>query len=94
MPEPESQILMYQPEEGRTRIAVRLEGESVWLSQRQLGDLFQVSVPTSNEHLQNLHKESELVPETTIREFRIVQTAGRREVTRIESKKKGGPKCP
>lgn len=85
MPKPDSQILIYQPEGGRTRIDVRLEDETVWLSQRQLADLFQVSVPTINEHLQNLYKEHELEPEATIRDFRIVQTEGRREVTRSVS---------
>ena len=94
MPEPESRILIYQPEGGRTRIDVRLEDETVWLSQRQLADLFQVSVPTINEHLQNLYQERELEPEATIRDFRIVQTEGRREVMRIDNNQKGGSQCP
>jgi hypothetical protein len=82
MTEPASQILIYQPEDGKTRIDVRLEDETVWLSQRLMAELFQVSVPTINEHVQNVFKERELEPEATIRNFRIVQTEGRREVTR------------
>lgn len=79
---PESQILIFQPEDGKTRIDVRLDGETVWLNQKQMADLFQVSVPTINEHIQNIYKEREAEPEATIREFRIVQLEGRREVTR------------
>ncbi|MBI1320234.1 MAG: hydroxyacid dehydrogenase [Candidatus Hydrogenedens sp.] len=79
---PDSEILIYQPEDGRTRIDVRLEDETVWLSQRLLAELFQVSVPTINEHIQNVYKEKELEPDPTIRNFRIVQSEGRREVTR------------
>jgi len=82
MEEPASRILIYQPEDGRTRIDVRLEDETVWLSQRQAAELFQVSVPTINEHIQHIFKEGELELEATIRNFRIVQTEGRREVTR------------
>jgi hypothetical protein len=85
MAEAELPILIYQPEDGRTRIDVRLEDETVWLSQRQMADLFQVSVPTINEHIGNLYEDRELDDKGTIRNFRIVQTEGRREVTRTVS---------
>lgn len=73
-PASSSEILLYQGEDGRSRIQVRLDGETVWLSQRLLADLYQVSVPTINEHLGNLYDEGELDPGATIRKFRIVQT--------------------
>ena len=88
MPDPDgtptaSEIVFYQGEDGRSRIQVRLDGGTVWLTQRLLADLYQVSVPTINEHLQNIFDEQELVPEATIRKFRIVQPEGKREVSRL-----------
>jgi hypothetical protein len=77
---PTGQVLIYQ--DGATRLQVRLEGRSVWLSQRLIAELFQVSVKTANEHLANIYSEGELDPEATIRSFRIVQTEGSREITR------------
>ncbi|MBT8331077.1 MAG: virulence RhuM family protein [Deltaproteobacteria bacterium] len=81
-PEKSSEILIYQTEAGRTRIEVRLEDETVWLSQKLLAELFQKDVRTINEHIKNIYHEGELVPEATIRKFRIVQTEGARRVSR------------
>ena len=80
---PHSELLLYRGEDARTRIEVRLEGDSVWLAQRQIAELYQVSVPTVNEHLANAYAEGELEPERTIRKFRMVQTEGAREVRRL-----------
>ena len=77
-----SEILFYQTEDGRNRIEVRLDENTVWLSQRLLAELFQKDVRTINEHVQNIYQEGELAPEATIRKFRIVQTEGKREVER------------
>ncbi len=77
-----SEILIYQTDDGKTRIEVQLENETVWLSQKLMAELFQVSVPTVNEHIRNLLKEGELQPAPTIRKFRIVQTEGSRGVSR------------
>jgi hypothetical protein len=81
--EPRSEIVFYQDEDGRSRIQVRLEEGTVWLSQRLLAELYQVAVPTINEHLANLFDDGELAPEATIRKFRIVQSEGNREVSRL-----------
>jgi hypothetical protein len=78
-----SEIVFYQGEDGRSRIQVRLDGGTVWLTQRLLAELYQVSVPTINEHLTNIFDEEELDPGGTIRKFRIVQTEGNRAVTRL-----------
>jgi hypothetical protein len=78
-----SEILFYQGEDGRSRISVRLDGGTVWLTQRLLAVLYQVSVPTINEHLGNIFDEEELDPAATIRKFRIVQPEGTREVSRL-----------
>ncbi|MEX2536300.1 MAG: virulence RhuM family protein [Trueperaceae bacterium] len=78
--EPQGQLLIYH--DGGTRLQVRLEGRTVWLSQRLIAELFQVSVKTVNEHLVNIYGDGELDPAATIRNFRIVQTEGAREVSR------------
>lgn len=78
---PSGQILIYR--DGPTQLQVRLDGQSVWLPQRLIADLFQVSLPTVNEHLANIYDDGELDPNPTIRKFRIVQTEGKRQVTRL-----------
>ena len=78
-----SEIVFYQGEDGRGRIQVRLDGGTVWLTQRLLGELFQKDVRTVNEHLQNIFEEGEADPAATIRKFRIVQAEGSREVSRL-----------
>lgn len=78
-----SEIVFPQGEAGRSRIQVRLDGGTVWLTQRLLSELFQKDVRTINEHLQNIFEEGEADPTATIRKFRIVQTEGNREVARL-----------
>ena len=80
--EPQSEITLFQTEDGRTRIQCRFENETVWLTQALIAELFQVTVPTVNEHLKGIYAEGELASEATIRKFRIVRTEGRREVSR------------
>jgi hypothetical protein len=77
-----SEILLYQTQDQRTRIEVRLENETVWLTQKQMAELFQKDVRTINEHIRNVFEEGELQERGTIREFRIVQTEGTRQVER------------
>lgn len=79
---PISELLLYRSEDEQTRIQVRLDGQSVWLTQRQIADLFEVTVPTVNEHLSAIYEDDELEPERTIRKFRIVQNEGQRQVRR------------
>jgi len=63
-------------------VEVRLEGETVWLTQRQMGALFDKDVRTVNEHIGNLYQEGELQADSTIRKFRIVRQEGKRRVQR------------
>jgi hypothetical protein len=77
-----SELIVFRSEDAKTRIQVRLEGGTVWLTQAQLAELYQVTVKTVSEHLQNIVAEQELEPERTIRKLRIVQTEGQREVRR------------
>ena len=81
-PLPQSEIILYQTEDGRTRIQCRLENETIWLSQALIADLFQKDVRTINEHLVNIFSEGELTREATIRKFRIVRQEGARQVKR------------
>ncbi len=73
-PETPSDILIYQSEDGQTRVDVRLIDETVWLTQKWMAELFQKNVRTISEHIKNIFEEGELQPEATIRKFRIVQT--------------------
>jgi len=79
---PDSQIIIYQTESGQTKIEVRLQDETVWLTQKLLAELFQKDVRTINEHIRNILNEGELEAEPTIRKFRIVQKEGQRDVSR------------
>jgi hypothetical protein len=79
---PTSEIILYQTQDGNAQIDVRLEDETVWLTQAQMADLFQTSVPNVNMHIRNLFTEQELEPEATIKEFLIVRPEGTRSVSR------------
>lgn len=79
---PQSSIILYQTEDGQTRIQCRFENETIWLTQALLAELFQKDVRTINEHLVNIFEEGELSREATIRKFRIVRLEGTREVVR------------
>ena len=81
-PLPQSEIILYQTEDGRTRIQCRFENETLWLTQALIAELFEKDVRTINEHLVNIFDEGELSREATIRKFRMVRIEGKREVTR------------
>ena len=79
---PQSEIILYQTEDRRTRIQCRFQDETVWLTQKLMADLFQIGVGTVNHHLKAVFAEGELEPEATIRRYRIVQNEGSREIAR------------
>jgi hypothetical protein len=80
---PGGEFVLYQTSDGKTRIECRFDGETIWLTQRLMAELFQKDVRTINEHVQNIFDEGELAPEATIRKFRIVQIEGARQVERL-----------
>lgn len=80
--ENKGEILLYQSEDGTVKIDVRLENETVWLTQKSMAELFQTTVPNINMHLKNIFDEGELHPEATIKDFLIVRLEGSREVSR------------
>ena len=77
-----SEIIIYQNQNGNIELDVRLEDESVWLSQAQICVLFQKSKATISEHIKNVFSEGELNALATVRKFRTVQTEGKRTVER------------
>lgn len=79
---PDNQIILYQTATGETKIQVTMLDETVWLTQKQMADLFQKDVRTINEHIKNVYAEGELEEISTIRNFRIVQQEGTRLVKR------------
>lgn len=79
---PRSELLICQTEDGRTRIQVRLEGETVWLTQADMAQLFQTTPQNITLHLKNIFQEGELEEVATCKDFLQVQTEGDRQVHR------------
>jgi hypothetical protein len=67
--EPRPQMLLYQTGDGATRLEVRLEDETVWLTQNQMAELFQTSIPNVSKHIRNIFSEGELQPGSVVKEF-------------------------
>ena len=81
----ENKIVIYQTEDGQTQIDVRLENDTVWLTQAQMVELFQTTKQNVSLHLNNLYKEGELKKEGTVKEYLTVQQEGKssyREILR------------
>lgn len=76
------EIVIYQSEDGFTHIDVKLEDETIWLTQQQMAELFQTSRTNVVEHIGNIYSEGELDQDSTCREFRQVRKEGSREVSR------------
>ncbi len=78
----QSQFLLYTTEDGQKRIEVRLDNESVWLTQIGMAELFKTTVANINIHLKNIYEEGELSEPATIKEYLIVRQEGQRRVRR------------
>ncbi len=78
-----SDIVIY--EDGTLALSATVENETVWLSQKQMAELFDKSIKTINEHIKNIYKEGELEENSTIRKFQTVQKEGKREVFSFHS---------
>ena len=77
-----AEFLIFTAQSDSETIEVRIQDNTVWLTQKLIAALFEVDVRTINEHLKNIYLQGELIKEATIRNFRIVQTEGNRQVTR------------
>lgn len=80
--EDNNQVIIYQSEDGETRIDVKFTGETVWLSQQQMADLYQSSRSNVVEHIKHIYEDGELDEESTCRNFRQVRQEGARQVAR------------
>ena len=76
------EFLLYQTPDGQARIQLRMQEGTVWMTQKQLAELYQVSVPAIALHVRNVFQERELVPEATVKEYLIVAQEGARSVER------------
>jgi hypothetical protein len=77
------QFLIYQAEDGILKLDVRLQDESVWLTQQLMADLFQTTKQNVSLHIQNIYEEGELQPEATVKKYLSVRSEGDREVKRL-----------
>lgn len=80
--EKKAEIIIYQSEDKSTMLDVRIEEETVWLTQLQMVELFQATKQNISLHINNIFKEGELVPDSTVKEYLTVQTEGKRKVKR------------
>ena len=77
------QFLVYQTEDGKLKLDVRFEDESVWLTQQLMADLFQSSKQNVSHHINSIYEEGELRPEATVKKYLSVRIEGKREVKRL-----------
>ena len=78
----QGEIIIYQADDGTTKIDVKIDEETVWLTQQQLCDLYATSKSNVSEHIKHIFEEGELDEQATVRKFRTVQKEGAREVSR------------
>lgn len=79
------EIIIYKPKSGDIEIKVKLDNETVWLTQAQMAELFQKTIPTINEHIKNIFKEGELSEDSVVRNFRITASDGKQYSTNFYS---------
>lgn len=75
-------FVIYNDDKQRVRVEARFEDENIWLTQRQIVELFQTAKSTVSEHIKNIYADGELSPEATVRKIRTVQHEGKRNVSR------------
>ena len=79
---PGGEILLYQTDDGRTRVEVRIDGETAWLSLGQMAEVFQRDKSVISRHVKNVFDEGELVREATVAKYATVRREGEREIER------------
>ena len=79
---PENKVIIYTANDGKTKIDVKLEEETLWLTQAQMCELYQTSKSNVSEHIKHIFEEGELDKEAVVRNFRTTQTEGSRDVER------------
>ena len=81
-PSPNGEFILYQAEDGQTRIQCRLDQETLWLTQAQIAELFQTTISNINKHVKAIYEEGEAEERATIELYSIVRQEGRRQVQR------------
>lgn len=82
--EPSGEFLLYETDDGKTRVECRCVDDTLWLAQVLMAEMFQKDVRTINEHLQSIYKDEELTPDATIRNLRIVRQEGNQPRNQLE----------
>ena len=82
-PLPHSEIILYQPEDGRTRIQCRFENETVWLTQQHMAELFQTTKQNVGQHLKSLFAEGELVQDSVVKDSFTTAADGKNYATKF-----------
>ena len=75
-------ILIYQNEKGDTKVDAYFNDDTIWMTQRSISELYQISKSSVSEHIKNIYLDRELDENSTVRKFRTVQTEGSRQVSR------------
>ena len=78
----QSEMIIYQSEDGRIRLETRLENETLWMTQSQMAELFQTTQQNISLHIQNIYEEGELTPNATHKKSLWVRQEGNREIER------------
>lgn len=73
----ESNIVLYEDANGKVNIDVILKSETIWLTQKNMAELFDVNVPAINKHLYNIYEDGELIKDSTVSKMEIVQKEGK-----------------
>jgi hypothetical protein len=81
-PQDQTELLLYQSQDGQARIEVRLVGETLWLTQNQMAELFQTSKQNISQHIQAIYDSGELQPGATVKKYLTVRQEGGRQVSR------------
>ena len=82
-PGPSGQILIYQTEEGQTRLEVRLEGETLWLTQKAIAELYQTTKQNISLHIQNIYDEGELDKKSVVKDSLTTASDGKKYLTKF-----------
>lgn len=82
----ESNILLYETDEGKINVDVILKDDTIWLTQKSISELFDVNVPAVNNHLNNIYEDEELNKSSTVSKMEIVRKEGNRNVKREQDR--------
>ncbi len=79
---PKTEVILYSTDDGRSKVDIRIHGDTGWLTQKEMAELFQVTPSNINQHLKNIFEEGELTPNSVIKEFLITATDGKHYKTK------------